>query len=84
MKISNHAHKRLEARGMDENTMSIVEAFLPEKYKNNSYHLFLNWKTAKKIAKVLRRAADKIEKHSGACLVLDNTSSILITAYRKD
>lgn len=35
------------------------------------------------IASVLRKTAEKIEKHSGTQMIIDRSGSTLITAYRR-
>jgi hypothetical protein len=44
---------------------------------------YLKRKTAWEIARVLRKTADKVEKHSGTQMIIDSSGSTLITAYRR-
>lgn len=83
MKTTKHAQKRIIQRGIDNVVMDIMETYLPFKYQNQSCQLLLTRKEAQRIAKLMRKTAEKIEKHTGVTLVLDESASILITAYRK-
>jgi len=83
MRISKHAYHRINERGLDQVVLTIMEEILTPKYLNQSRQVFLDRKKAVNIARILRKTAEKVEKHSGAMMVLDENSSTLITAYRK-
>ena len=82
MRISKHAYSRISRRGLDKTILTLMEEILTPKYLNKSNHLFLDRKTSLEISRILRRTAEKIEKHSGTRMVMDKESSVLITAYR--
>ena len=83
MKISKHANSRINSRGLDTTVLTLMEDILTPRYLNKSNQLFLDRKTSFKISRILRRTAEKIEKHSGTRMIMDKESSVLITAYRQ-
>jgi hypothetical protein len=83
MRISKHAYKRMSERGLDLAVLTIVEEVILPKYLNQSHQIFLKKKTAWEIARILRKTADKVEKHSGTQMIIDSSGSTLITAYRR-
>ena len=83
MRISKHAYKRINERGLDQVVLTIMEEMITPKYLSQSNHVFLDRKNALYISRILRKTAEKVEKHSGAMMVLDESGSTLITAYRK-
>jgi hypothetical protein len=60
-----------------------MEEIITPKYLSQSNHVFLDRKNALYISRILRKTAEKVEKHFGAMMVLDESGSTLITAYRK-
>ena len=83
MKITKHAVLRINQRGIKKIILDYMEFFLPHKYINQCNKIVLTKKTAKAEAKKLRVVADLLEKHAGTEMLLDETGSDLITAYRK-
>ncbi len=83
MKISKHAYSRISRRGLDATILALMEEMLTPRYLKKSNQLFLDRKTSFEISRILRRTADKIEKHSGTRMIMDKEASVLITAYRQ-
>ena len=83
MRISKHAYQRINERGLDQRVLTIMEETIISKYLKQSNHVFLDRKKVLYISRVLRKTAEKIEKHSGTTMVLDRSGSVLITVYRK-
>ena len=83
MKITKHAYKRIQQRGMDIVALRIVEECGLSKFKNQSQQIILKKKDAVEISSVLRKTAESVEKHAGVQLVLDDSGSTLITVYRR-
>lgn len=82
MHISKHAYKRMNERGLDWAVLTIMEEVILPKYLKQSHQIIFQRKTVLKIASILRKTADKVEKHSGTKMVLDRSGTTLITAYR--
>ena len=83
MKLSKHACKRIQQRGMDKIVLEIIEAVVLPKYSNKSQHIFLKRRDALEIGSMIRRCADKVEKAAGTQMILDPSGSEVITVYRK-
>jgi hypothetical protein len=83
MQISQHANERTHERGLDQMVLMLMEEILTPKYINQSRQIFLDRKKAENISRILRKAADKVDKHKGTLIVLDDIGTLLITAYRK-
>ena len=83
MQITKHASKRLQQRGLDITVLRIVEELVLSKYNNQSQQIFFKRKDAIEISSVLRKIAERVEKHAGVQLVLDESGSTLITVYRR-
>jgi hypothetical protein len=83
MKITKHAKLRMSQRGIRQSIIDYAEYFLSMNYENQSNKILLSKKIAKDEARRIRKFADILEKHAGTELLLDQTGSSLITAYRK-
>ena len=83
MKITKHAYKRIQQRGLDITVLRIVDELVLSRYKNQSQRIFLKRRDAIEISSVLRKTAEKVEKHAGLEIVLDDSGSTCITAYRR-
>lgn len=83
MKISKHAYSRISRRGLDTTILALMEDILTPMYLKKSNQFFLDRKTSFEISRILRRTAEKIEKHSGTRMIMDKEASVLITAYRQ-
>ena len=83
MQLTQHAKNRMRQRGIRTDVTEFMEYFLPSHFLRNSQRIHLSKHDAKKIARKIRKLADRIEKHSGTELVLDSNGENLITAYRR-
>jgi hypothetical protein len=83
MKMSRHAQKRLQQRGLDLTVLQIIEEVILPKYSNNSQQFFLKRRDVLEIGSMIRRIADKFEKSAGTKMIFDSSGSTLITVYRK-
>ena len=83
MKITKHAAKRVQQRGLDIVVLRIIEELVSSKYNNQSQQIFFKRKDAMELGSFIRKIAERVEKHAGVQLVLDARDSELITAYRR-
>lgn len=83
MQITEHAQERIHERGFDETILTIIEEAIPSRYLRNSNQIELTRKYGRKIVRVLRKTAGKVEKHIGTKMILDSSGSTLLTVYRK-
>lgn len=84
MKLSKHACRRIQQRGMDKTVLEIIEAVGFRKYRNKSQQIFLKRRDALEIGSMIRRITDRVEKAAGTQMILDPSGSTLITAYKKE
>ena len=82
MRLTRHATKRLQQRGLDLAVLKIVEEVVIPEYCNQSQQLFFTRRKAVEIGSMIRRLADRVEKSAGIKMILDPSGSTLYTAYR--